>query len=252
MILAFLGRLIIQLHSFLNGLLFDEPSYPDLKNKKTLSENSHKFINWNIQHGYDYLYRNTLNNTIYHLSSINPNHVFLQEVKNESQARFICHNLGFKDMVFYNGLCFLTNGTIKSTVDYKLKGNAAILNIKLKLGQGLRDYFNIFMVHFSNDISQTIQSKEMSLLLGILQDETDLDRERLMIVGDFNINHNNFDQELLTKYKLSNKVSEPTYPYLYPFLKLDRIYTNMNVSTEILNFNSSDHKAISGEIILEE
>ena len=45
MILAFLGRLIIQLHSFINGLLFDEPSYPDLKNKKTLAENSHKFIN---------------------------------------------------------------------------------------------------------------------------------------------------------------------------------------------------------------
>ena len=68
-------------------------------------------------------------------------------------------------MVFYNGLCFLTNGTIKSTVDYKLKGNATILNIKLKLGQGLRDYFNIFMVHFSNDISQTIQSNEMSYYL---------------------------------------------------------------------------------------
>jgi hypothetical protein len=250
MILAFLGRLIIQIHSYINGLLFEEPQYPDLKNRS--SDNSHKFINWNIQHGYDYLYRNTLNSTIYHLSSLNPNHVFLQEVKNEGQARYICHNLDYKDMVFYNGLCFLTNGTIKSTVDYKLGGNAAILNIKLKLGQDSRDYLNIFMVHFTNDLSQTIQANEMTKLIKILHDETELDRERLILLGDFNINHDTFDEELLTKYKLSNKVTAPTYPYLYPFLKLDRIYTNLNINTEILNFNSSDHKAVFGEIILEE
>ena len=90
--IGILGRLIIQLHSFINGLLFEDPQYPDLKNKPKLTENSHKFINWNIQHGYDYLCRNSLNNTIYNLSSLKLDHIFLQEVKNESQASFIQHN----------------------------------------------------------------------------------------------------------------------------------------------------------------
>ena len=94
----------------------------------------------------------------------------------------------------------------------------SILN--LNRGQGIRDYFNIFLVHFSNDLSQTIQNKEINLLSGILQDETDLDKERLMILGDFNINHNNFDEQFLSKYKLNNKVTEPTYPYLYPFFEI--------------------------------
>ena len=154
-------------------------------------------------------------------------------------------------MVYYNGLCFLTNQTIKSTIEIKMKNRANVLKIKIKERKDSRDYYNIYMVHLTSNISQQPQKEEMEQIIGFLDSETDLENEKVIVLGDFNINHKEFDGVLKDKFGLISKINEPTYPCLYPILHLDRLYTNMRVEAETVRSIYSDHKPIRGEIILE-
>lgn len=250
MIFAFLGRITLFVHSIIVHFFFKELKYPDFTNQKKVTGEEHTLVNWNIQKGYNNFYRYSLNKTLYHLSKENPTHVLLEEVQSHSQAKFIQHNLGYNDMVYFNGLCFLTNETIKSTLQIYLKSKGKALNIKIKDKKGSRDYYNIFLVHLTHDLSQTIQCEEMRKIIETIEFETSLEKERVILLGDFNLNHKKFDSELKDKFQLVNKISKPTYPYIFPLLHLDRFYTNMCCNVNILNFDSSDHCAVKATLTL--
>lgn len=250
MIFAFIGRLLLYIHSIIISYIFKDKNYPDLSQKKETNGEEHTLINWNIQKGYNNFYRYSLDKTLYYLSKENPTHILLEEVQSPAQAKFIQHNLGYNDMVFFNGLCFLTNESIKSTLQIYLKTNGKALNIKIKDKKGSRDYYNIFLVHFTHDLSQTIQCEEMRKIIETMEHETSLEKERVILLGDFNLNKTKFDSELKEKFQLVNKISKPTYPYIYPILHLDRFYTNMCSNVDILPFNSSDHCAIRATLTL--
>lgn len=250
MIFAFLGRVTLYLQSILINFFFKDLKYPDFSRSKNTSSEEHTLINWNIQKGYNNLYRYSLHKTLYYLSKESPTHILLEEVQSHSQAKYIQHNLGYNDMIFFNGLCFLTNESIKSTLQIHLKSKGKALNIKIKDKKGSRDYYNIFLVHLTHDLSQTIQRQEMRKIIETMEFETSLEKERVILLGDFNLNNTEFDGELKEKFHIVNKINKPTYPYIYPILYLDRFYTNMCSNVSILGFDSSDHCAVKATLTL--
>lgn len=250
MILTFIGRLIYIFHELINKYFYTKRKYPEFRSNDKHGDN-HTFINWNIHKGYNNFYMYNLEKTLCFLSEQNADHLCLEEVQSMEQANYIKHNLHFDDMVYYNGLCFLTNQTIKSTIEIKMKNRANVLKIKIKERKDSRDYYNIYMVHLTSNISQQPQKEEMEQIIGFLHSETDLENEKVILLGDFNINHKEFDGVLKDKFGLISKINEPTYPCLYPILHLDRLYTNMRVEAETVRSIYSDHKPIRGEIILE-
>ena len=216
--LAFIGRLICFMQQLINRYLFSKRKYPRTNSSKRYDDN-HTLVNWNIHKGYNNFYMYNLENVMCCLADVDADHLCLEEVQSIEQANYIKYNLKYNDMVFYNGLCFLTNKSIKSTTEIKMKNNANALKIKIREKEGSRDYYNIYLIHLTSDISQQTQSEEMEQLIGYLQDETELENEKLILLGDFNINHNKFDDELKQKFNLINYVNEATFPCLYPFLK---------------------------------
>ena len=105
--------------------------YPEVKTRNQ-NKTNHTLVNWNIHKGYNNFYMYDLEKILCCLADQNTDHICLEEVQSLQQANYIKYILQYDDMVFYNGLCFLTNKVIKSTTEIKMKNRASVLKIKIK------------------------------------------------------------------------------------------------------------------------
>lgn len=201
-------------------------------------------MSYNIHRGFNSLYEFKLNDMIDFIDKNNSGIVCLQEIQDQTQYEYIKHKLNYKNGVYSNHKCILTN--------YNIVNSDAVKYTSLGL-YDYRDYLhcvltvndvrlNVINIHLTNDITGFKQNNEKKEMLEYIY-KNNLDN--IILIGDTNcvdyFDHND-KLNMLKKWNLPS-----TFPSYFPFLNFDKAYTkNVDmVSKLILPDKLSDHMAIS-------